>query len=141
MSPINANPGAGGARVSDNFRNTAASTSRNQTPAQGKLTVCCREFKPLVRNTLRGFAEIYIAEMKLTVRDVAVHTKGERRWAQLPAKPHVKDGVLVKGEDGKVQYIHLMSWDTRAVADAFSDAVVKAVLELVPDAFDTEGVS
>jgi hypothetical protein len=35
----------------------------------------------------------------------------------------------------------MFAWDTRAVADAFSDAVVRAVLELVPDAFEVEGVS
>ena len=142
MSAQGERPGAGGAGVaSQNLGRDAASPTRNQVPGQAKLTVKCREFKSLTRNTLRGFAEIHIAEMKLTVRDVAVHTKGGRCWAQLPAKPYVKDGELVRNELGKISYLPMLAWDTRAVADAFSDAVVRAVLELVPDAFEVEGVS
>jgi len=141
MFSRNERPGAGDAGTHRNFRNADPSTTRNQPPAQSKLTVRCREFKPLLRHTLRGFCEIHIDELRLTVRDVAVHTKGERCWAQLPAKPQLKDGALVKGEDGKVQYIHLMHFDTRAVSDAFSAAVVAAVREHTPDAFDDGGVS
>src|SRR5262249_54975726 len=139
MPPPNANPGAGGARVHDNFESNAAANTRNPPPAQAKLTIRCREFRPLVRNTLRGFAEINIAEMKLTIRDVAMHTKNGKCWAQLPAKPQVKDGILVKDDHGKVQYVHLMHFDSRAVSDAFFDAVVRAVREHTPDAFEEGG--
>jgi hypothetical protein len=52
----------------------------------GKLTVTCESFRPLVRNTLRGFAEITIAELRLKVHDIAIHEKGEARWAQLPSR-------------------------------------------------------
>jgi hypothetical protein len=107
-------------------------------PAAGKLTVTCESFHPLVRNTLRGFAEISIAEMRLTIRDVAIHQKGEARWAQLPAKPQIKDGVLVKAATGKVQYVHIMDFDSHDVRDAFSHAVVRAVLERFPNAFGVE---
>jgi hypothetical protein len=34
MPPTNANPGAGGARVSNNFQKTADCNSRNRNPAQ-----------------------------------------------------------------------------------------------------------
>jgi hypothetical protein len=37
----------------------------------GKLTVTCESFHPLLRNTLRGFAEILIAELRLKIRDIA----------------------------------------------------------------------
>jgi hypothetical protein len=101
-----------------------------------KLTVSCREFKPLVRNTLRRFAEVIIAELKLTIKDVAVHTKSNRYWAQLPSKPQIRDGALVKNDEGKVQYLPILAWDSRAVADAFSDDVIKAVRDLVPEVFE-----
>jgi hypothetical protein len=71
-----------------------------------KLTVTCRDFKPLHRNSLRGFATIRINEMRLEIRDVAIHEKGESRWAQLPV----------------------------------SAAVVRAVLEFAPAAFECEEV-
>jgi hypothetical protein len=101
-----------------------------------KLTVRCTRFKPLVRNTLRGFADVFVVELKLTICDVALHSKNGKTWAQLPAKPQVRDGVLVKGDDGKIQYVPMMQWDSRAVSDAFSAAAVAAVRELAPDAFD-----
>ena len=105
----------------------------------GKLTVTCESFHFLVRNTLRGFAEITIAEMRLKIRDVAIHQKGEARWAQLPAKPQIKDGALVKDPaSGKIQYVPVMEFDGRAVRDAFSRVVIDALLEFAPAAFDDE---
>jgi hypothetical protein len=104
----------------------------------GKLTIICESFHPLVRNTLRGFAEISIAEMRLKIRDVAIHEKGESRWAALPAKPQVKDGTLVKDPSGKVQYFPMLEFDGREVRDAFSRAVVQAVLERALEAFNGE---
>lgn len=106
----------------------------------GKLTVSCETFHPMVRNTLRGFAEITIAQMRLTIRDVAIHQKGESRWAALPAKPQIRDGALVKDPGtGKIQYTPIMDFDGREVRDAFSRAVVQAVLERAPEAFALDG--
>jgi hypothetical protein len=103
-----------------------------------KLTVTCNGFRPLVRNTLRGFASITIADMRLTIHDIAIHEKGDARWAQLPAKAQIKDGELVHDRDGKIQYWPVMEFDSRAVRDAFSAAVVRALLEFAPAAFDLE---
>ena len=103
-----------------------------------KLTITCRGFYPLHRGTLRGFAEIRINELRLTIRDVVVHEKNGKRWAQLPAKPQVRDGELVHHEHGKIQYFHLMNFDSRAVSDAFSAAVIAALLEFAPAAFEKE---
>jgi hypothetical protein len=101
-----------------------------------KLSVSCRAFHPLHRNTLRGFCEIHIDEIKLSIRDVAVHQKGESRWAQLPAKPQVRDGTLIQDAAGKIQYTALLDFDSRAVRDAFSAAVIRALLDFAPTAFE-----
>lgn len=103
-----------------------------------KLTVHCTDFRPLRRNTLCGFAIITIAELKLTIRDVAIHQKGELRWAQLPAKPQIKDGALIKDSAGKVQYWPVLEFTSDPVRKAFSQAVIAAVLERVPGAFAEE---
>jgi hypothetical protein len=105
-----------------------------------KLTITCREFRALRRNTLVGFANIDIAELKLEVRDVAVHEKNGKRWAQLPTKPQVRDGTLIKDDGGKIAYVPIMSFASRAVSDAFSARVIEAVLALYPEAFDEERV-
>jgi len=101
-----------------------------------KLTITCREFRLLQRNTLRGFAEIRIAELRLNIDGIAIHEKNGKQWAQLPARPQLRDGELVRGDDGKLQYMPLMSFETRAVSDAFSAAVIAAVRELAPHAFE-----
>jgi hypothetical protein len=109
--------------------------------AGGKLTITCQGFRPLERNTLRGFVSITIAELRLTIHDIAVHEKGESRWAQLPAKPQVRDGELVTDDAGKIQYWPIMEFASRAVRDAFSAAVIRALLEFAPAAFDKEDAS
>ena len=103
-----------------------------------KLTITCDDWRPLHRNTLQGFAVIKIAELQLIIKDIAVHEKNERRWAQLPARPQIKDGRAITGEDGKVQYFPLLNFTARDVADAFSRAVVAAILKHSPHAFDED---
>jgi hypothetical protein len=107
----------------------------------GKLTLECVEFRPLQRNTLAGFAAIRIPAMRLTILDVALHTNGEARWAQLPSKAQLRDGMLVRNEQGKTQYVPVLEFDTPGVRNAFSQAVVRAVVEHDPQAFDAEAVS
>jgi hypothetical protein len=51
------------------------------------LTIECEEFKPFAKNSLRGFAAIKIPELKLRIKDVALHCKNGSTWAALPAKP------------------------------------------------------
>lgn len=103
-----------------------------------KLTLECLEFKPVHRNTLRGFAQIRVAEMRLTVYDVALHDKGGARWVQLPAKPQLKDGQSVKDERGKPAYFKVLEFDNDEVRRAFSDRAIQAVLAFAPDAFDID---
>ena len=88
-----------------------------------KLTIECISFKPYRKNTLVGFATILVREMRLIVHDVALHERGDARWAALPARPQVHDGALVTNADGKIQYATLMEFSGRDVRDAFSCAV------------------
>lgn len=90
-------------------------------------------WRPLIRNTLRGFATVKIGAMKIA--DVAVHRKNDRTWAQLPAKPQMnQDGTARRNADGKIQYTPVVEWATREAADRFSDGVAAAVLREQPDA-------
>ena len=100
-----------------------------------KTTITCDDWRAVRRNTLLGFAAIKIRELHLTIRDVAVHEKGERRWAQLPARPQIKDGMAITDAAGKVQYFPVMAFEGRGVADAFSAAVCAAILAHEPRAF------
>ncbi len=99
------------------------------------LTIECEEFKPFLKNTLRGFATIKIAEMRLRIKDVAVHVKNGSRWAAMPAKPQIKDGAVVTKE-GKAQYQNILEFADRPTSDAFSEAVINAVLRANPRALE-----
>jgi hypothetical protein len=103
-----------------------------------KMTIKCTAFRPFHRNTLFGFAEIVISELGLKLKDVALHEKANSRWAALPAKPQIKDGSLVKNADGKLEYFAIADFTSRDIRDAFSAAVVRAVLEHTPGAFDAD---
>lgn len=103
-----------------------------------KMTLECVGWKPLRRNTLAGFASIRIADMRLTVIDVALHNKGSQRWAALPSKPIIdRNGVAKRDPStGKIVYTPMFDFDAAAVRSAFSDAAVAAVLTLHPHAFN-----
>ena len=98
-----------------------------------KHTIDVLDFKPHHKNTLRGFADIRIRELRLVIRDVALHEKGEARWAQLPAKPWFKNGVHLTDHAGKPQYSPILEFENRETRDAFSAAVWRAVIEFTPE--------
>jgi hypothetical protein len=47
----------------------------------------------------------------------------------------------VRDDTGKVQYWPVLEFDSRAVRDAFSAAVIRALLEFAPAAFDDEAAA
>jgi hypothetical protein len=98
-----------------------------------KHAITCVAFRRFDKNTLIGFASIRIEEIRLIIHDVALHHKGGGRWAQLPAKPLVRDGVHVVDDDGKAQYATLLEFSDMATRDAFSHAVWAAVLARHPE--------
>jgi len=98
----------------------------------GKLSIECLDFRPLQKGTLVGFATIRIAQMRLTIKDIAIHDKEGRQWAQLPAKPQIDREHRGIVKDGKLQYTTILQFDTKDVADAFSAAVLNAVKTRVP---------
>lgn len=99
------------------------------TEGDRKLAIECLGFKPLLRNTLRGFATIYVRELRLVINDVAIHQKNASRWAALPARPQTRDGRLVTDEAGKILYVPVLEFDSAEVRAAFSRAAIAAVLE------------
>jgi hypothetical protein len=105
-----------------------------------KHSVSLISFRAFEKRTLAGFATVRIDPLRLIIHDVALHRKGTARWAQLPARPFVRDGVHVV-ENGKPQYATTLEFEGgRPVRDSFSLAVWNAVLAAHPDLAD-EGVT
>lgn len=102
-----------------------------------KLEVECVGFRPLLKNTLRGFASVRIPAMCLTIHDVAVHQKNASRWVQLPGKPQIdRSGNPIRDQStGKPKYSQVLEWDNDLVRKAFAERACAAIAESEPDAF------
>jgi hypothetical protein len=96
------------------------------------LVIECENFKPFAKNTLLGFAVIKIPELRLRVKDIAIHRKNGSTWAALPSKPQLKDGKVVTNAEGKAQYATVLEFTDKATSEGFSRSVV--VLRLDPNA-------
>ena len=101
---------------------------------QPRMPVTILEWKPMSRNSLKGFAKIQLGA--LTILDCPVHNTDGRKWCGLPSKPQIdSDGNVKREPTGKIKYVALLQWATKAASDRFSDSVVAALEEKHPDAF------
>lgn len=80
-----------------------------------------REFRSVVKNTLRGFATVELPS-GLVIYDIPVHTKGGKSWASMPSAPQIENGA-VRVKDGKAQYKRILEWRDRDLQDRFSTAL------------------
>jgi hypothetical protein len=95
-----------------------------------KFDITCTDFRKFRRNTLCGFATIKLPDLQLTIRDVAIHQKNSSHWAALPAKPMIDTaGVARRNDAGKIEYVTIFEFDSAGTRNAFSQAVVTAVLD------------
>ena len=109
------------------------------TPGEvGAMPVVLLGWKPVMRATLRGFADIRLGRA-LIIHEVSLHAKGESRWCGLPGKPQIDGaGNARRGPNGKSLYTPVLEWADRHAADAFSHSVLAAVLAEHPAALDGE---
>jgi hypothetical protein len=108
----------------------------------GKLTVRVESFTPRRANTLFGFVDLVIPELRLRVLAATVHRANGRSWIGLPAKPQLdRDGVARRDDRGKVQYMPVLQFTDRETSDAFSQRAIEALLKDFPAAFADEGAS
>lgn len=90
------------------------------------MPVSLLTWKPIARNTLRGFADVRIGK-SLIIREVSLHTANGKRWASLPSKPMMKDGRALIDDKGKVKYSPIMEWADNDARNSFSEGVVEAI--------------
>ena len=99
------------------------------------MIVLVDDFRPIERNTLRGFARVTLPELGLIVHDVAIHVREAKAWASPPSRPMLgRDGTQLRDPAGKVQFAPTISFTSRGDQDAFSQAVLDAVRAARPEA-------
>jgi hypothetical protein len=87
------------------------------------------EFKPVPRNSLKGFARVRLPS-GMIFHDVAVHLSGETWWASPAAKPIAKAG--------KAEWQQIVTFVSKAKRDFFSAGVIAALRISHPEVFDDE---
>jgi hypothetical protein len=97
------------------------------------------DFKPVVKNTLRGFASGRLDfgdGIAFDIAEVAVHQRDGREWAGWPARPLIdRDGQALRDENGKPRYsAPLVRPADRALADRLAAAIIAAVRRAHPEA-------
>jgi hypothetical protein len=99
------------------------------------MAIVVEDFKPVVRNSLRGFCRVRHPS-GLILHEVGIHTANGRCWAAPPAQPMLdsQTGQALRDQDGKIRYQPLVSFTNKNVRDDWSAQVVQAVHAAYPDA-------
>ena len=99
-----------------------------------KATLTLTAWRPLNKNTLRGFATVEFP-FGLRIKDISIHRSGDRAWANLPAKPQIDpDGMPRRKPDGKLEYTSIMEWRSRELGERFNERVIALIEEEYPGA-------
>jgi hypothetical protein len=103
--------------------------------------IVCEDFKPVLRNSLRGFAKAQFRS-GLVISEITIHVTNGRAWAAPPARQMLnQNGTPLRDENGKTRWQPLITFATKAHRDDWSDQVVAAVLEAYPNALASEGAA
>ncbi len=88
------------------------------------MSIEIKKFRPFSKNTLTGFLNVELTAIKLEIRDLTVHQKGEKRWLGLPSKQYEKDG--------KTQWMPVLKFTDTDAWYKFQEATFKALDQYEP---------
>lgn len=99
--------------------------------------IIIEEFKPRRSGALRGHCRVQLRS-GMILEDVSIFRGDDGRcWIGMPAKPMIdRDGSVIRDERGKVKYLSMINFNTRATRDNLSDQIIAAVAAKFPEAFD-----
>lgn len=92
------------------------------------MTVVIEDFRPRVKNTLRGFARARFPS-GMVIAEIGLHVSNGRAWAAPPSR-HMVDsatGMALRDSDGKFRWQPLITFE--AVHLAYPSALRDAVPE------------
>ncbi len=101
--------------------------------------VIIEAFRPLLKNTLRGFADVILPTIRLCIRDVAIHQIGDRCWVNLSSRPMLNaDGSRMLNDRGKPLYFAFLRFTDEAAHLQFERAVIAAMRAAHPHVLNSE---
>ena len=103
--------------------------------SQTNGAIVVEDFRPLVKNSLRGFARVRLPS-GMVLHDVAVHVRNDRTWVSPPGRPAIgRDGTQMKDQAGKLVFSPTVSFADRPTSDRFTAMVLAALQASNPEAF------
>lgn len=95
--------------------------------------ITASDWKPLEKNTLRGFVVLRLEPSGLVLRDCTLHRKEGREWIGLPGRPQTdRDGQPRRDPNsGKVLYSPIVEIPDRGARERFQQAALAAVHALI----------
>jgi len=105
-------------------------------PATDKIQLLA--FKPYRSGPMRGHADVKVPSWHLIFYGCTVHVDGAKGWVNLPSKPQIDSATHRQRTTvgGKPEWTATARWDSRAVGDRFSQAVIQAIRARYPGALD-----
>ena len=92
------------------------------------------DFRRFHRNTLRGFCRVVLPS-GMVLSEVAVHVDGTRAWAMPASRPMLdRDSTVMRDEGGKIRYVPIVGFASKAHRDRFSDSVIGVLQRSHPEA-------
>jgi hypothetical protein len=86
------------------------------------MAIKITEFRKFEKNTLKGFATVFLTGAGLQIKDCTVHQDHGKRWISLPAKPY-------KDEEGNTKYSYIVSFPDKGIYSKFQEQALKALDE------------
>lgn len=94
-------------------------------PTAAAMPVVILDTKMINKGAMVAVLKISVG--KLVLHDVSVLSASGRVWAGTPSKPMIgRDGMVLKGDNGKVRYVPVVEWADREARDRFSAGVIAA---------------
>ena len=95
--------------------------------------VVISDWKPLCRNTLRGFLTAHLPS-GMTLHELSVHYRGGAWWVTPPGKPMLgQDGTALRDGAGKIRYVTIIDFEPTAARQRFSTAIIDALRMAHPE--------
>jgi hypothetical protein len=101
--------------------------------------VIIEEFKPVAKNTLRGFVRVQLPS-GMIMAEVSIHIGADGKpWASPPSRPMVdRDGTAMRDQvTGKTRWQSLITFASGRIRHEWSRQIIQALLKQFPDALET----
>jgi hypothetical protein len=122
-------------------RPAAGSHTRNATKEEAvtKFSVKVVAFQAARSNTLFGFVDVVVPEIRLQLFDMPVfQSSNGARWVNMPSRPQLdrETGAAQRDGRGRIIFVPVLGFLDAKTRQAFSDRVIEALIEFNAHAFD-----